>query len=178
LLRLTGFLWGLFEATFFFLVPDVYLTAAVFKSGARKVIPVFLCCLAGALLGGGLVYFLAFWQPVKIFTWLEHVPGISGRLIQQVQFFHGSGSVFKGMFQGIPYKLFAAAWREKKESFFIFILISLAARSARFILSIAVAAFLNGLGMKLVKGWRKWRWAGYSFFWFSVYYVYFNIYGW
>ena len=181
MIRIISFLWGFFEATIFFLVPDVYLTGIVLKADSKKTLAAFSYCLVGALLGGVLVYYFAFMYPLKTLDWLHHIPGISVRLIQDVRVnisADGLLSMFKGMFQGIPYKLFAAAWGEKGGGLSFFLLLSLVARGLRFVVSIVATVFLKALGKKLFKNWNKWQWIIYGIFWFTFYILYFTYYKW
>lgn len=176
MLRAVAFLWGFLEATVFFLVPDVYLTGVVLKADSRKILVAFFYSLSGALLGGVILYAFAFSHPLNTLDWFDHIPGISTKLIQNVRVnisAEGLTSMFKGMFQGVPYKLFAAAWGEKGGDLSLFIFLTIVARGSRFIFSILVAAFLKILGTRFVKKWNTWRWVVYSMFWSIFYTVYF-----
>ena len=51
-----AFIWGFAEATVFFIIPDVWLTAVTLKADRRQTGEAFGWCLAGAILGGILVY--------------------------------------------------------------------------------------------------------------------------
>jgi membrane protein YqaA with SNARE-associated domain len=181
LLRIIAFSWGLLEATIFFFVPDVYLTGVVLKGDFKKILTVFFYSLFGALLGGIVVYYFAFSHPVKIWAWLDYIPGISEKLIQNVRMnisLEGPLSMFKGMFRGVPYKLFAAAWGEQKGNLSFFLLISFVARGIRFIASMLAAAFLRTLGAKFIQNWNIWRWVIYCIFWIAFYSLYFQYYRW
>ena len=181
MIRIISFLWGFSEATIFFLVPDVYLTGVVLRADLKKTFVALSYSLVGALLGGVLVYYFAFMYPLKTLDWFHHIPGISVKLIQNVRVnisADGLLSMFKGVFQGIPYKLFAAAWGEKGGDLSFFLLVSLAARGLRFIVSIVVTAFLKALSKKLFKNWNTWQWIIYGIFWFTFYIFYFTYYKW
>lgn len=181
--NLIGFLWGFLEATIFFIVPDVYLTGVVLKANNKKTFEVFLYCLFGAALGGALVYYFACIYSSQTLSWLGWIPGISGKLIQDVRLSiasQGLLTMFQGMFQGVPYKLFAAAWGEKGGNFLSFILLSVLARGSRFLVSMLATVFLRDLGIKIfkIKNWNIWQWVIYCIFWLVVYSVYFYFYGW
>jgi hypothetical protein len=68
-------LWGFAEATLFFIVPDVWLTAiAVWIP--RKAWMACLFALLGALAGGALMYSWGYMAPSTALTALERIPGI------------------------------------------------------------------------------------------------------
>jgi len=181
LVKVISFLWGFLEATIFFIVPDVYLTGVVLRAGLKKIwVPLFYC-LAGAIFGGALIYYFALIYPSTTLDWLDYVPGISEKLIQEVRVgisVDGLISMFGGMFQGTPYKLFAAVWGERRGELFPFLLLSLVARGLRFAVSIIITVFLGALGVKFFKDWNRWKWILYSIFWLTFYIFYFNYYKW
>ncbi len=181
LVKAISFLWGFLEATIFFIVPDVYLTGVVLKADLKKIWGALFYCLAGALLGGFLIYYSALIYPSLTLDLFNYVPGISDKLIQEARVdisADGLISMFRGMFQGVPYKLFAAAWGEKGGELLPFLLVSLVARGLRFVVSIIVTVFLKFLGEKLLKDWNTCKWILYSIFWLTFYTFYFNYYKW
>jgi len=178
--RVFAFLWGFFEATVFFLVPDIWLTAVALKEKRADVIYALIWSLAGALLGGSLVYAWAAHRPGEAFAWFQHLPGISERLVQDVRqgvVREGAMSMLKGIFRGIPYKLFAAAYGEQGEGVALFLFVSLIVRASRFAFSMAAAAGIRVLGSRFVRRWEMRRWIIHGLFWSvfcAVYFFYFG----
>ncbi|MFL6212688.1 MAG: hypothetical protein ACJ74J_02220 [Blastocatellia bacterium] len=109
---LTAFLWGLSEATFFFIVPDVLLTWAATRS-LRSAIQASLAALVGALIGGAVMVAFAAASPDTTHAFLLHIPGINAHLLArvsgQVDELHLLAVLF-GPLKGIPYKIYAVEW--------------------------------------------------------------------
>ncbi|MBL9216166.1 MAG: hypothetical protein JNG83_11875 [Opitutaceae bacterium] len=145
--------WGLAEATFFFLVPDVLLSRLALQRPRLA----FAACgtaVAGALLGG--VTLFAFGQdgPTRaaLLAAADWLPGISPALVEQARSGlaqHGLVALFTGVLAGVPYKLYAVQAAEAGIGWAGFIAVSLAARFARFA---AVTAFAWFLGERVLRG--------------------------
>src|SRR6185436_11985528 len=75
-----AFLWGLGEATFFFIVPDVLLTLIACRA-LRPAMKTTVATLIGALAGGALMYTMGALEPATARGFLEHIPAISPDLI-------------------------------------------------------------------------------------------------
>src|SRR5262245_21751474 len=107
-----AFLWGLAEATFFFIVPDVLLTAI----GCRSIRAGFHAtgfAILGALLGGLIMYAAGNAAPERSRSFLTRVPAIHSQLVERVQLQlseHGLGAVLLGPAAGIPFKIYAVEW--------------------------------------------------------------------
>jgi membrane protein YqaA with SNARE-associated domain len=149
---LVAFLWGLAEATFFFIVPDVFTSRLVLKN-TRHGFLACLWCMAGALPGGALLYFLGQNPHVQgnLVEAMGYLPGISDALTRQAGsglMEHGLVSLFIGVLAGIPYKLYAlqAAWAGAGLG--AFLLVSAAARLGRFVI---VTGLTWLLGCKLLR---------------------------
>lgn len=146
-----AFAWGLAEATFFFIVPDVLTSRLVLqKPGAG-----FAACLyslAGALLGG-LLLFLIGRQPEMlppVVVAIDWLPGINPALMEEARLGldqHGPAALFTGVLAGIPYKLYAAQSAAAGLGLGTFVLASAAARLIRFLL---VTIFAWFAGAKLL----------------------------
>jgi len=136
-----AFAWGLAEATFFFIVPDVFLTLIA----CRKLKPALfatIAALAGALVGGAFMFAFGLRDPDYARNFLDHVPAISSELIMRVASQinqSGALAVLLGPIKGIPYKIYAVEWGAQQRSFISFMLISIPARYVRFFLA-AIAA--------------------------------------
>lgn len=136
-----SFVWGFLEATVFFIVPDVWLTWLVLDH-PKKAFHNSLWMLAGALLGGSVLFFLGTRFPDHS-DWFTRIPAIHAEMIQMVSSdleAKGGISLLLGPIKGIPYKLFAFQ-ASSEMSFLMFILISFPARLLRFI-AVTSAAWL------------------------------------
>src|SRR5690349_3125277 len=119
--------WGFAEATFFFLVPDVFLSLLAIRA-PRPATTAAVAGLVGALTGGTLMYFLGGRAPDSARGFLKHVPGIHASLIESVgQQIHDRGlrSVLIGPIRGIPYKIYAMEWGADRGGLCGFLLISI-----------------------------------------------------
>jgi membrane protein YqaA with SNARE-associated domain len=136
-----AFGWGLAEATFFFIVPDVLLTLIACRS-IRLALRASMAALLGALVGGAIMYAFGARVPNDARVFLDNVPAISPSLITRVtEQASESGllAVLIGPLKGIPYKIYAVEWGARGGSFIGFLLISIPARSIRFMLASMVA---------------------------------------
>lgn len=133
--NLVAGLWGLAEATLFFIVPDVWLSLA----GRRRLQTELRACLfalAGALLGGALVY-IGGAHDKQAITLREKIPAIRPAMVARVAMEladHGAGAIFIGPLTGTPYKLYAAQAADAGIGLAVFILMSMPARGIRFVL--------------------------------------------
>jgi membrane protein YqaA with SNARE-associated domain len=172
--------WGLAEATFFFLVPDILLTAAGCRD-LRPVLKTTLAALAGALLGGTVMYVLGHSSPDEARSLLERIPAIDRALINSVEtqiVQNGLGAVLLGPIKGIPYKIYAVEWGAGGGGLLPFLLISIPARYVRFLLT-AVAARVIA---QLIEPWTLHKvqieMLLLAVFWLGFYGIYFVRFGW
>jgi membrane protein YqaA with SNARE-associated domain len=138
-------LWGLAEATLFFIVPDVLLSCLALGS-VKKALWACLTASLGAVCGGLLVFWCAAHHPETTRTILLSVPGISTDSFSKVDALIRQGlypAMLKGAFSGIPYKLFAAEAAASDQSAVWFALFTPAARLPRFILISLITAGLS-----------------------------------
>jgi len=132
---LAAFLWGLAEATFFFVIPDVLLSFVAILDWPRTWKHV-LAATAGALLGGALLFHWASVDSAAAHAAVSHVPFIRERMFRKVSggFRHeGWLAILLGSFSGIPYKLYAVE-APKFTSPLEFLLATPPARAVRFLL--------------------------------------------
>lgn len=175
-----AFGWGLAEATFFFLVPDVLLSLLGCRA-LRPAIKATVAALAGALVGGAVMMLWGARAPEAAREFLDHVPAISQPIISSVQTQiaqHGLLAVLIGPVRGIPYKIYAVEWGAQSGGLISFLLISIPARYIRFLLS---ALVFRG-AMKLLEK-RTQRRADrealcWALFWVPFYSFYFARFGW
>lgn len=172
-----SFLWGFLEGTCFFLVPDIWLTfLACRKERDKWLTAAVIACIIGALAGGITMYFAAQHVGNRIFTFLDYIPGISRGIILQAQQLlseKGLFSIFIGVFQGIPYKIFASEWGALRGSLWLFILISIFARGIRFVFAVVLTRLIRFLGESKIPHWAKIKYVLLILFWVTFYSFYF-----
>lgn len=142
-----AFLWGLAEATLFFIVPDVLLSAAALN---RLKAALIACAwaTAGALIGGIAMYFWGMSSPPEAWSLLDRIPAINPAMQMEVResmAAQGLGALFIGPITGTPYKLYAVAAGQQGFSLFTFLLLSVPARAARFVLVCLLAYTVSRL---------------------------------
>jgi hypothetical protein len=173
---LLAFLWGLAEATFFFVIPDVFLTFVACLEWTRSWKHV-LGSIAGAVLGGALLFQWAQANPPSARAAVAHVPFIRENMFEKVdEGFRSRGllSVLLGSVSGIPYKLYAVeAPKFSRQS--TFLLATPPARAARFLM--VWLAFGSVAALLRRRGWRTGRlvaihagiWiASYAIYWGAI----------
>lgn len=151
-----GGLWGFAEATLFFIVPDVLLTAVALTS-LRRALQVAAWALAGALVGGALMWTLGRTDPTTGNAWLAQLPAISHAMIADVgRQLASSGlpALFAGPVTGTPYKIYALQAGQLGIGLVEFLLVSIPARMLRFV---AVTLAVGGVS-KLLARWMGLRW--------------------
>ena len=145
-LKIVAFVWGLAEATLFFIVPDVLLTFVAARSGRRAA----QCCvwvLFGALLGGALMYGWGASDEAGALETLEKIPAISKPMLAKVDedlAAQGVMALFWGPVRGVPYKIYAVQSASNDIPLRVFFLVSIPARLIRFaLLSLLSWAFFR-----------------------------------
>ena len=137
-------IWGLAEATFFFIVPDVLLSYIAIKNfKSAKIACIF--ATIGALIGGLIMYAWGQRNLESAETFLDKVPAISKEMLDDIslQVKDDRGlAIFKGPLQGQPYKAYAVYSGSDGIDYLSFILITIPARIIRFIITILLVNFL------------------------------------
>lgn len=79
-----AFLWGIAEATFVFIIPDVILTFIAIH-GFREGLDAIILAIVVALIGGNIMYFFAMnrYDDAHRFVW--NVPAIQEKMLQRVR---------------------------------------------------------------------------------------------
>jgi len=104
-----AFLWGLAEATMFFIIPDVLLSFVAILAWRRSWRHI-LAATAGALAGGALLFHWAVVDPAQAHRVVLRVPFVRESMLVKVENgFRNQGlaAVFFGSVSGTPYKLYA-----------------------------------------------------------------------
>ena len=169
--------WGFAEATFFFVVPDVWLSFLAIESFTAGIAGS-LAALAGALHGGAIFWLWGRNNEVSAKAFLSKVPAIGPELVAKVAdqlVTRGITAVLSGPLQGIPYKIYAVESGARNRSLAAFLLISIPARYIRFFF--AVAAFALA-GKYLLPFGLQGKRIAVAVFWIVFYGLYFRKFGW
>jgi membrane protein YqaA with SNARE-associated domain len=136
-------LWGFAEATLFFLVPDVLLSAIALRRPRLAWIAC-LVAVAGALPGGALMDRWGERDAPAARRALDRLPAISTAMIERVGReleVSGAAALFVGPTRGTPYKIYAVESGARAMPLGRFLAVSVPARLLRFALVTALAAF-------------------------------------
>jgi membrane protein DedA with SNARE-associated domain len=144
----------------------------------RRTLLAILCALAGALIGGTLLWFAAAHdQAPSLLRFFAHLPGVNRELVAetgQAMYRQGPSALFSGGLLGFPYKLFAVHAGAQGVPLSTFLLISIPARLVRFSIT-ATLAWVAGRCLK--------RWTSSSltrlhvFAWLCIYALHFVMVG-
>ncbi len=167
--------WGLAEATVFFIVPDVLLTWLA-RERLRDGLIGALYALAGALLGGLLMYRVGQTWAAEARPWLDATPAIGPAMIERVAAElreHGLAAVLLGPLSGTPYKLYALEASGAGIGLAAFLAVSVPARLGRFVL-VTLLAHLALRGLR--RCWPGLPAGGLlAVAWLAFYVVYFSV---
>ena len=146
-IEFAAFVWGLCEATFFFLVPDLLLMAIAVMSFKRSLRAIGFAVF-GALCGGMMLYSVAALSLIEmdvLSAFLLDIPFISAPML---------GAINEGMIQspemtlltsgfiGIPYKVYAVFAGAHGMNVVSFLLLSGLMRAMRFTLLVVLVEYL------------------------------------
>lgn len=130
-----SFIWGLCEASFFFLVPDIWLSRLAMKDFAAALRNIAFAT-AGALLGGLVMYLCGRYAFAGTTGFLDMIPAISPAMIDDAGAAMTENgllpALLNGMAGGIPYKIYAAWAGHMALSVPLFLFASALARLLRF----------------------------------------------
>lgn len=175
LLMALAFLWGLAEATFFFIIPDVILTFIAIH-GFREGFDASLLALAGALLGGSIMYVWGTSQYDDAYRFVGRVPAIQKKMLRGVKASldeRGLIAMVLGPIRGIPYKTYAILAPQAGIGFFAFFLASIPARFVRFFLTSVCAWFLANILFASIP--MSAKYGVWGIVWIIVYILYFSL---
>ncbi len=144
--------WGFAEATFFFVVPDVW-TSWVGLRRPKRALATTVSALGGALVGGAVTY--AWGRNVAASSSqsvLAKVPAVTEGMITRVEqevAESGPASLMRGPTRGVPYKLYARACGLQRKSLLSFLAWSVPARLIRFMVVTLAASGIAAATRKI-----------------------------
>lgn len=173
-LLVIGFLWAFAEATLFFIVADVLVGWIALHSGARRATKAVLAALAGATLGGLVLYAAPGW----FLGALPHVPGVTQGALDRVGAQvaeDGWRAMFAIAWTGIPYKVVGTQVAASGVGLPTFFAATVGARLLRFA-PVALVFFGIGRALRRVIATRPGlTMALYFGFWVLAYVYYFGV---
>jgi membrane protein YqaA with SNARE-associated domain len=144
LLLVLAFVWGLSEATIFFIVPDVIISAIALEYGFRKGLVAAGISVLGAVLGGALIYAWGKIDIVGARAVFELLPAIAPSTIARATTEMSEPligtSMLKGSMTGVPFKLYASEAGAIGISLWTFIALTPLVRLPRFLIAATGAA--------------------------------------
>jgi membrane protein YqaA with SNARE-associated domain len=170
-----AFVWGLAEATLFFIVPDVCLgLIALFNW--RKGLLTTLCALAGAMIGGTIMYILGANNPTGMNHVLVSIPLIHINMVDlaysQLQS-AGLVMMVTGPKEGIPYKVFAVQSGILGLPLLQFVLMTIPARMIRFVIVVLLVGTIGVIFRKFIKKYPIVFVVTYAYVWLCIYIAYY-----
>jgi hypothetical protein len=163
-------LWGVAEASFFFVVPDVLITFVVMRFGLRHGL---LLCVIAALFAAFTGYGLWLWgahDPEAARHAMLMVPAIGPDLLARAQGEIAIGwpsHLVTGAMTGVPYKLYAVEAGARGIDPLFFIPMSFIARLSRFVLTAVGAAIGREAVVRI--GRSNWRYGIWALAWIATY---------
>jgi membrane protein YqaA with SNARE-associated domain len=141
-----AFLWGLAEATFFFVVPDVIISLAAMLRPRRAWYHL-VASLAGALTGGFGMFLWGAHHAQDALQAVGRVPFVRQSMIEHVEASYqrqGMVALLFGPLSGIPYKIYAVE-APRFQTLAGFLWGSIPARGERFVLVLLIFAGLGAV---------------------------------
>lgn len=169
-----AFLWGAAEASFFFIVPDVFVSFVAALRGTAMALRAALAATVGAIVGGIALWLFVRAQPDTAGAMLLALPGIDGAMRAGVASAMEGGwlaALLRGGVSGVPYKLYVAEAATRSLDPFLFFAASVPARLLRFA---GVALIAGTIAPRIPMRWRVPVWAGA---WLLIYAFYFVLVG-
>jgi membrane protein YqaA with SNARE-associated domain len=169
-------LWAVAEATVFFIVPDVVLTAAALKFGFRPALLLSVLAAGVACFAGLGMWFWGAHDAEGARRVMLMVPAIGPDLLQRAHhevaerwFLH----LVTGAMTGVPYKLYAVEAGAIAINPWLFVPASFAARFTRFFLT--VVAMTGAKEVLSMMNRARWAYVAWAVAWLLVYGTYFTI---
>lgn len=170
-----AFLWGIAEATFFFLVPDIYLGFIALFNWRRGLLATAFT-VVGALVGGFVMYVLAANNPLGMAEFLTRIPLINGEMVISVGEQIRTGGLLPLIMrplQGIPYKVYAVQAGAQGFSLGLFLFLTILVRLERILPFVLLSAVIGVVFRSFVQHHTKLILGLYAAVWCGIYFVYF-----
>jgi hypothetical protein len=173
--RITAFVWGLAEATLFFIVPDVLLSFVGLKHGPREAVVTSLCAALGAGLGGAFMFVWSVQAPDSARQAVLAVPAISEAMAARAAEAMADNwfiATLLGPLTSTPFKLYAILAPHAGAGLAAFTLAGVAARLPRFlIVSIGTALIGRFLTPRVGPRTQTWLFAGAWLLFYAVFFA-------
>lgn len=172
---LIAFLWGLAEATLFFLIPDIFLGFVALFNWRRGLLSTAFTVI-GALVGGVVMFSLATSHPQLMNKVLTTIPLINQEMVDSVRdaiLSNGIISLITGPLQGIPYKVYAVQAGQQRLPIFFFLLMSIIARLERLLPVCLMGVAIGIIFRDYIRRHTRFVIGVYIAFWLGVYTWYF-----
>ena len=170
------FIWGLSEATWFFIIPDVILSLYALRTKKFKyVLYANIAAVSGAMLGGIIIFMWSSFDSDYVETIMLGIPAVHEYMIEHVHNAMAESTftaLITGPLFGVPYKLFAAA-APQYTGILLFLIFTVPARLLRFLAVSVIAYVLSHYIFKTFSIYVKiiiW-----AVVWIIVYLIYFSI---
>lgn len=176
LARHAGFWWGLAEGFAFFIVPDVYISAAALFSLRAGVIT-WAASIAGSLVAIVVIQVLMVVPGLDYLTLLDAIPGISRGLIQQAaEGIRAAGLPYTPLLVlgGVPLKVYAAAAFQQGIPLGALLLWTVFARVVRIAPTVLALATVRRLFRRRIDQRPGWWLGALVLFWVGFYVLYFQ----
>jgi len=171
---LISLFWAFCEATFFFIIPDVWLSFTSMDSLKKGFKNVFFA-LIGALLGGTVMYLLGSHDIDSLTDFLAKTPDIDYELLENTKESiqsEGLAAPLVGPIKRVPYKIYGAYYGGLSLSYIMFMLISIPARLIRFLITIFLSNFVFKVVLTTISLKKKRQIL--ALIWVIIYIIYFN----
>lgn len=170
------FIWGLSEATWFFIIPDVILSLYALRTKKFKyILYANIVAVSGAMLGGIIIFMWSSFNSDCVETIMLDIPAVHEYMIEHVRNTMAENTftaLITGPLFGVPYKLFAAAAPEYT-GILLFLVFTIPARLLRFLAVSATAYVLSHYIFKTLS--MNVKIIIWSVVWIIVYVIYFSI---
>ena len=171
-----AFVWGLSEATIFFIVPDVIISFIALKYGFRQGVFAAAASVGGAVLGGVLAFMWGKSDIVGARAFFDMLPAIApstiARAASEIAEPSFGLSMFMGSLSGVPFKLYASEAGAAGTSLLTFALLTPVVRLPRFLLAAVLAGLANRF---LPRRFSAEKWKVLALFWIAFYVLFWTL---
>jgi membrane protein YqaA with SNARE-associated domain len=169
-------LWGLAEASVFFVIPDVVICFITLRYGFRQGLWAVAAAIVGAMLGGVIAYVWGQTDIVGARAYFDSLPAISAPTIaragREILADQPLFLLMKGAFTSVPYKLYASEAGAAGMSLQQLMLMTPVVRLPRFF----IAAVVTAMVAKVVPtSWLKHKYWVLAGFWIMFYAAYWSL---